>query len=1202
MRNNRVWLLRVVKGDVKLVEYSSSSPSLILDEKKLKKKKAKKVAVIVAVSALVLALTFNLVFAATIEENLHLNIQTTDATGAVTTGTYAFVFNISTTSNCSAVVYTDSVNLTTDSRGIISYYLENVSLDYDQQYWLCYYRDGTLKNASKIARTPYTFRARNVTISGLEADANLNLSDYNITADTGFLNLAWSYLTNIPNILYGVWSSNNADGLLISNGTAIGYNQTVLNITIDARENDTLADLSCSNDQVAKWNLTSGQWECSDVSSPGAGDIDAVNTNGPYLTGGQTSGTVNLLLNETVLNQTINALENDTTYTAGTGLILSGTQFSFNTTYGDDKYYNKTLANATFIKQSEEANLNVNSSEWWLTSEGALNNVADILGSWINNNLNWINATYGNTTYILQDNEANLNVNASDFLDGYDSSFFMPLNQSVYGTFDFNGGWTGGGLSIDGGDLYAQTVYVYNITSLNVTEQNLTIVDDLIVFGNTELKKNLTVDSGTLFVDSNTDMVGIGTSSPSQVLDVVGGIQLGDTSNAEAGAMKWTGAEFQAHNGTAWNAFGASGGGSLWSQNGSNIYFNTGNVGINTSTPQNTLNVIGDGNITGAFYLLNSKCSSGDVLTTNTTTGLISCVTDQTGGGGASPWTNDSTQIFVDIAGGYPNYINASDTLFVNGSNNRVGIGDTTPGEELEVAGDINATGGDICITGGNCLSLVGGGGSMNNWTIAGDSGSTVVTDQQTVTIAGSGTIDTSESSRTVNVSVQADSIDDAQIVNDGIGAGSIATGGVETAEILDDTITELDLNLDNAAVDGDILVYDSTGTNFIWQTCAEITGSSDLCDSGDAINDADSNIGNEYPIAGNDIDVSTRTVNIESTLDYVTTINSITNIYDDAGSSPWLEVSSCGADTGVSSVSAAGTITCTADSASDNYGDWDLYTDGTERDSIISAEDVGFDSGNGVTVSWDGSRDVGFDFDCSDVTDSGNDGVSCSTQDIVVGAGDGLDVSTTALSVDVTDIIGDGLAETSNNLIFDCSDVDGTGIGCSGEDLTITGGTCITADVSGVSVTGDCIGDTQLAYNTGQALTTGSSPTFAGLTLNGNLDMNQNDIVDLDKIDANTYDPVYDIDGTKYATYLSGVAGGVKEEVTGTVMLNSDYTIDFKNLEVGSDLWLFYQITDFGSEMENLQIILTPSFNGNVWYGKNPSEKTLKISGTQLE
>jgi hypothetical protein len=109
------------------------------------------------------------------------------------------------------------------------------------------------------------------------------------------------------------------------------------------------------------------------------------------------------------------------------------------------------------------------------------------------------NKTYADTLYILQSNEANLNVNSSNYwdgydtpseitsgdsqlLDGYDSGFFMPLNTSVVGTFDFNGGWTNGGLSIDGGDLYAQTVYVYNITSLNVTEQDLTIIDDLIVY------------------------------------------------------------------------------------------------------------------------------------------------------------------------------------------------------------------------------------------------------------------------------------------------------------------------------------------------------------------------------------------------------------------------------------------------------------------------------------------------------------------------------------------------------------------------------------------------------------------------------------------------------------------------------------------------------------------------------------------------
>jgi len=77
--------------------------------------------------------------------------------------------------------------LTTDNRGIISYYLPNVSLDYDQQYYLCYYRDGALKDSSKIARTPYSFRAQNITLSGVEIDQNLDMGAYNITTTgTGF--------------------------------------------------------------------------------------------------------------------------------------------------------------------------------------------------------------------------------------------------------------------------------------------------------------------------------------------------------------------------------------------------------------------------------------------------------------------------------------------------------------------------------------------------------------------------------------------------------------------------------------------------------------------------------------------------------------------------------------------------------------------------------------------------------------------------------------------------------------------------------------------------------------------------------------------------------------------------------------------------------------------------------------------------------
>ncbi len=64
-----------------------------------------------------------------------------------------------------------------------------------------------------------------------------------------------------------------------------------------------------------------------------------------------------------------------------------------------------------------------------------------------------------------------------------------------------------------------------------------------------------------------------------------------------------------------------------------------------------------------------------------------------------------------------------------------------------------------------------------------------------------------------------------------------------------------------------------------------------------------------------------------------------------------------------------------------------------------------------------------------------------------------------------------------------------GTGL-TGGGDLSadrtfnIGAGTCITTNADDVAVTGDCIGDTQLAFNTGQHLTTASSPTFAAETV----------------------------------------------------------------------------------------------------------------------
>jgi len=140
----------------------------------------------VLIIAFVFAISF--VFSSQIENSLHLNIQVTNSSNndTIITGTFNFVFNLSTTQDCANSVYSNSSTLTTDSRGGISYYLENMNLNFSDQYWLCYYRNGVLINSSKIAYVPYAFMARNVSLSGVYVDTNFGVGNYNITT-TGVL-------------------------------------------------------------------------------------------------------------------------------------------------------------------------------------------------------------------------------------------------------------------------------------------------------------------------------------------------------------------------------------------------------------------------------------------------------------------------------------------------------------------------------------------------------------------------------------------------------------------------------------------------------------------------------------------------------------------------------------------------------------------------------------------------------------------------------------------------------------------------------------------------------------------------------------------------------------------------------------------------------------------------------------------------------
>ncbi|MGA7896793.1 MAG: hypothetical protein WCA18_01115, partial [Candidatus Nanoarchaeia archaeon] len=184
------------------------------------------------------------------------------------------------------------------------------------------------------------------------------------------------------------------------------------------------------------------------------------------------------------------------------------------------------------------------------------------------------------------------NVNASLF-NGYNASFFMPLNTSVVGNFNFNGGWTNGGLSIIGGSLYSNgTVYSVNFSNLNVSNINIngsflpySGYDSQFNLGNATLRwNNLFIggslySNGTLYENSvpiSTEYYG--TSNPngyynSTTLNI----------NASGWILNWNGSGLIQN----WSSVIASGGEPLWNANYSNfssIYSNQYNNYTNFST------------------------------------------------------------------------------------------------------------------------------------------------------------------------------------------------------------------------------------------------------------------------------------------------------------------------------------------------------------------------------------------------------------------------------------------------------------------------------------------------------------------------------------------------------------------------------------------------------------------------------------------
>src|SRR3989339_751084 len=317
---------------------------------------------------------------------------------------------------------------------------------------------------------------------------------------------------------------NDSGNYVYNDSTTIYFNETKLNNTIDLRDTNETTRFNnlvgnCSSGDFVFGVDSSGNKVC--LTPSGSGDITSVQGDNFYIYNGSNSGAVVLAFNETKLNNTIdlraggdntswNESYADTQYASISEPLWSANFTAYNSSWSST--FNSTYDGYNSTELIKDWNSTGYIKNW--NNTGLIINWSTSL---TNDNTSW-NESYANTRYLLQSEEGNLDVNSSVYSNS--STWWSGLYSYLSGWFVNNAGvlefnetklnntidLRAGGDNSSWNESYANTKYLQNGTSVRFTDVNSTgnITTEEIHFENDIVNHRIYDNSTCVIINGDT--------------------------------------------------------------------------------------------------------------------------------------------------------------------------------------------------------------------------------------------------------------------------------------------------------------------------------------------------------------------------------------------------------------------------------------------------------------------------------------------------------------------------------------------------------------------------------------------------------------------------------------------------------------------------------------------------------------------------